>query len=591
MNVDPSHTTPSYADGFFTVRFLTQEPGEEHERQRLLRVPAGTALFEAAAMAGVPIRNDCGGAGICRKCRVEIVSEFTTASRAAPHESQASGSEFREVLACRETVRSDLVVRIPEAARLRSTPRILTSYRQGFDPTKIIDGSPNTVECSAAKLLPEIWSQGKPAFALALDIGTTTVALELLDLRTPAAPSVAAWENPQKRGFGDDILSRIRKVQDDPDNLDRQRALLRESLDAAVDRLTAARGIDRRDILLLSVAGNSVMELIAHGLDVTPLGRSPFEPPQKRFEPVPASTWGIALHPEALVLTLPLIGGFVGGDITAGILANRLAHNSGPSLLLDIGTNGEMVLACGGRLFATATAAGPALEGARIHHGMIAAPGAVDRVFLEDGILHVETVDDAAPVGICGSGLVDAVAALLDAGLLDSSGRLQPPADAHDRNIPCRFVSFVPPGAQRPQPAVELVSASQSGRSEAVLLTQQDIRQVQLAVGAIRAGIRLLLRHADLTPGDLQTVFLAGGFGNSLHTASACRLGLLPADLPPKRIISSGNSSLAGAVQLLRDGTAVEEARRIAATTEHLDLSAFADFSTVFAESMSFPGP
>jgi uncharacterized 2Fe-2S/4Fe-4S cluster protein (DUF4445 family) len=316
--------------------------------------------------------------------------------------------------------------------------------------------------------------------------------------------------------------------------------------------------------MLLTAAGNSVMELLFLGLDVTSLGGSPFEPIVKSFKPVKANSLGLTLSQNAMVMTTPLIGGFVGGDITAGVVSGEtLLEQFSPSLLLDIGTNGEMVLSCeDGSLLATATAAGPALEGSGIEQGMIAACGAIERLWQnEDGSYGADVIGNAKPIGLCGSGLVDAIALLLDNGKLKPTGKL------------C-------------EKKVELFPASQSGRNEPIVVTQSDIRQVQLAVGAIRTGISLLLNEAGYKLQDLKQLLLAGGFGNYIHKQTAQRIGLLPTE---PNIIAVKNTSLSGAVKMLCKKEAVTKSQAIASKTKHLDLSQNKNFAQTFANAMMFP--
>lgn len=530
------------------IRFLP-------ENQTVAAGP-GETLLEAAARAAIPLRNDCGGMGSCEQCRLIRIDP---------------GGGEQEILACREPADRDQVLRVPESSLQHAPLRILT------------DGACARRESSSG----EIPAEGE--FGLALDIGTTTLALELVDLRNGRSLGVVGRENPQKRRFGDDIISRIQKVHDDPANTTRQQAVLLDAVNAMIDELFHENrsGIER--VVRMTAAGNSVMELLFLGLDVSSLGWTPFEPVAKRFQPVRAAALGLRLPEDVEIHCMPLIGGFVGGDLTGGVLAVQLADREPPVLLLDIGTNGEMVLAsretnrATSRLSAAATAAGPAFEGARITQGMIAAPGAIESMTIDQtsGRLHIRTIGDRKPCGFCGSGLVDAVALMLEHGVLTESGKLRAvgsgPFAGRFRDV-------------EKMPAVVFVSEDESGRDkEAVYLNQRDIRQVQLAVGAIRTGVRLLLRESGLVPADLKAVFLAGGFGNYIRMESARRIGLLPPDVLPERIIASGNSSLAGAKELLCVKGLETTARVLSEQTTHLELASCRDFTAVFAESMLFP--
>lgn len=565
-------------------------------------VVSGTSLLDAAARAGIMLRADCGGAGTCGKCKVYIRAQNASFDQTGSAETIPGDG----VLACRTFVDSDLTVFVPEESRLRQTTRILTRRTRAADGEV---GESRRFDCSRSPVwerFPEdrttdraaVRTADQTVLGAALDLGTTTLALELIDLHTGEPLGVAACENPQK-SFGDDLISRIQKVLDDPENGRRMQHVLVATLNRLVADLARRTGVDSRRIKGLSVSGNSVMELLFLGEDVSTLGHSPFTPIRSHFEPVPAAMLGLTLHPEAVVYPFPLIGGFVGGDLTAGCASLFSEQKKGAVVLLDIGTNGEIVLdvadanASGGRRrYAAATAAGPALEGARIRQGMIATDGAIERITWNRtrGEIAIRTIGDAPPVGICGSGLVDAVAVLLDAGVIGPTGKIvAPPTD-----LPEPFASRIhsiakPDGRPGTEFAVELISAKQTGNGTPILITQQDVRQVQLAVGAIRAGLQLLLGQAGLEPNDLSTIYLAGGFGNHTDRDSAQRIGLLPAELPANRIDLVGNSSLAGTLAGLCDRTVFDAAERIARNTEHIDLSKCPDFATRFAEAMRFP--
>jgi uncharacterized 2Fe-2S/4Fe-4S cluster protein (DUF4445 family) len=303
---------------------------------------------------------------------------------------------------------------------------------------------------------------------------------------------------------------------------------------------------------------------------------------------------------------LPVIGGFLGGDTVAGILATGLTETRGPTLFVDIGTNGEIVLWADGRLTAASTAAGPAFEGARISQGMRGSTGAIEKVVV-DGHLRINVIGNVPPVGLCGSGLIDVAAELLRHGLLTPQGRLLPrdqlPAgvlpDLAERvvhesvvqvaNLPQGFrqVGNLPHGTGRV--AFLLASAAETGNGRPILLTQRDVRELQLASGAIRAGITILLRRAGLRPEDLAAVLIGGGFGNFIRRSNAQRIGLLPTQVERRRIRYQGNTSLAGARLVALSRQARQAAEDLARRTEHVDLSSDRDFHATFADAMLFP--
>jgi uncharacterized 2Fe-2S/4Fe-4S cluster protein (DUF4445 family) len=275
----------------------------------------------------------------------------------------------------------------------------------------------------------------------------------------------------------------------------------------------------------------------------------------------------------------------VGGDTVAGVLATGLGDAAGPSLLVDIGTNGEIVLAAHGMLTAASAAAGPAFEGARISQGMRGSTGAIEKVIVDDH-LRINVIGDVPPLGICGSALIDLAAELLRHGLLSPEGRLRP-RDQLPTGVPSDLVERLV--WQGKQPAFLVAAETEAGHGRPIWLTQRDLRELQLATGAIRAGIVVLLKRAGLEPGDLQEVLVAGGFGNFIRRNNAQRIGLLPHGVPHHRIRYRGNTSLCGAQLVAISRRARRMAEQLAERTEHVDLSRDPAFSTIFAESMIYP--
>ncbi|MDR3233380.1 MAG: ASKHA domain-containing protein [Planctomycetaceae bacterium] len=506
----------------------------------------GTNLKTAAERTGHKLCASCGGAGMCKKCLVI--------------------ADGKEVLACQAKVEEYEKVCVPQYS-LRS------SGKQAVVVTK------NLLSCK------QDVSESRRAqhrFGVAADIGTTTLAAELhcfsehrFDEHSEAA--VASRPNPQRQ-FGDDVLSRIKKVMDEPAALKEMQQLVAGALNEMIAELAEKAGITPPDISLVTAAGNSVMQLLLHGIDPSPLGTAPFHPPVSEFPPRPASEVGLNIAENGILETLPLFGGFVGGDLVAGILAlhnaGEIQHNAGEIqhnaneavLFIDIGTNGEIVLFHQGRLYTAATAAGPAFEGARIEFGMQAAPGAVDSVALDGERIRVSTIKNAKAVGICGSGLIDAVAVLLGKGIIKANGKLLYEGERY----------------------FELVPAEQSGIGKAVLLTQRDVRQVQLAAGAVRTGIMLLLESAGLRGEDLKAFYIAGGFGQFINILSAQRIGLIPKEIPFERLKTCGNTSLYGARLLLLEPQYAETAKQYVAQSRSIELAALPHFAEVFADSMNF---
>ncbi len=400
-------------------------------------------------------------------------------------------------------------------------------------------------------------------YGAAVDIGTTTLAAYLVDLTTGEEVAVTSALNPQK-AWGDDVITRADHAK--AGGLEALQAAVASEIDGMIGRLCHTAGVDRSSIAHVVVAGNTVMMHLFAGVSPEHIAQAPFTPAFTSAMELPAAALGLHLHPNAAVTMLPCVSGYVGADTVAGLLAAGMNEQFEPSLLIDIGTNGEIALAAAGKLFACSTAAGPAFEGAHIRCGMGGVAGAINTAVVEDGI-RFTTIGGEPARGICGSGLLDLVAGLLDAGVIDETGRLE-------RNNAPGWVSFDEEG---------IVIDSVSG----VKLTARDIREVQLAKAAVAAGIDVLLAEAGIGVEDVKTIYLAGGFGSYLDKRSAGRIGLIPLALADKAV-AIGNSSGAGAKAVLLSTEAMEEAKRLAKAIRYIELSARQDFQQAFIEKMLF---
>ena len=489
-----------------------------------LDVPRGSSLVAALAAHGVEF--PCGGTGECGGCGVRLLSGSVTAAEADSSiftaEQLASGWR----LACQARALSPLVLEcaqwhmqiLSDAELAPSFPAVSSRQRVGAQST-----SPR-------------------GLAIAIDLGTTTIAAQLI---APAG-SVLAVEtalNPQA-AFGSDVMSRVRAALDGSDLT----SPIRAALGQLVARLAAGRRDQISDVL---VVGNTVMHHLFCGLSVEPLSHLPFASPhlgERRFTPHDLS-WDL---PAACTIRFArCIGSFVGSDILAGIVATNIAHGSRLSALVDLGTNGEIAIGNHHSVVCASTAAGPAFEAGAIRMGMRAVTGAISYISRSGGALHATVIGDVEPRGICGSGLVDAVAAGLGAGDLLANGRVANGA---------RLFSVVPP----------------------VVLYQSDIRELQLAKGAIAAGFRLLLKRLGASSRDVSAIYLAGAFGNYVQIDSAIRIGLLEA--PHSVIHAAGNTALRGAKMLLLAGSEPE-----LPPIEHVSLAADPGFQDEFANCMAFP--
>jgi uncharacterized 2Fe-2S/4Fe-4S cluster protein (DUF4445 family) len=502
-----------------TVRIELQPLGESFELER------GTPLQDVLFAHGVEF--PCGGRARCKGCRVRVLTGSLpiTPEQELMLTPEELAAGWR--LACCSKAERDLTLELGqwEAAILADN--------------SIFDFTPHA------------------GLGVAVDLGTTTVVAQLLDLANAHVLAVRTALNHQA-SHGADVMSRV-SFGLKPQGLRRLSTLIRKQVGKLIGELLEAAGRREAAIETITVVGNTVMHHLFCDIDVAPLSHYPFEPEQDGLQVFRASDLGWNLSGDPPVRFLPCLGGFVGSDILAGILATKLGESEALVGLVDLGTNGEIVIGNRERLLCASTAAGPAFEGARISMGMRAATGAISKVTLEGGRLTCHVLGNVAPRGICGSGLVDAVAAGLDLGLIEPSGRLRDGANS--------TLMLSPP----------------------VALTQNDIRELQLAKGAIAAGIRLLLARWGAEAKDLTRLYLAGAFGNYINRSSARRIGLL--DFPIEMVKPAGNTALLGAkLALFNESEAAFTYTPLRAKVEHISLNTDPQFQDVFVEEMTFPG-
>jgi uncharacterized 2Fe-2S/4Fe-4S cluster protein (DUF4445 family) len=354
-----------------------------------------------------------------------------------------------------------------------------------------------------------------------------------------------------------------------------------------IGELVAASAARRNRIYEVTVSGNTTMQQLLCSIDPTSLATVPFVPAIGPGMQLIAKDLGLHIHARGRVYVMPVIGGFVGGDTVAGILATGMTADSGPTLLVDIGTNGEIVLWDGSTLRAASTAAGPAFEGARILHGMRGSTGAIEKAVV-DGRLRLNVIGDVPPVGLCGSGLIDLAAELLRLGVLTPQGKLLCGDEAPPELLPdltARMTTY------EGKPALILSPEEETGTGKPIVLTQRDLRELQLATAAIRAGTSIMLQEAGLVETDLNAVLIAGGFGNFIRRKNAQRIGLMPCSVDRQRIRYQGNTSLAGARAVALSRKARQLAENLARKTVHVDLSTHPAFTVQFTEAMIYPEP
>jgi uncharacterized 2Fe-2S/4Fe-4S cluster protein (DUF4445 family) len=586
-----------------------------------VRVPRGVTLFDAASWNGIAIDSTCGGHGTCKKCRIRF-----RASAPAPTSLDIRAYTAQEIkdgwrLACRTPATSDADVEVPplttrpKAAlvgvgrQVILRPAVRKRYLELAEPSlsdqvtdlerllaELTDLEPVadlrvlanlgptlrqadfkvTAVVADDKLIAVEPGDTTPrSFGLAFDLGTTTVVGTLLDLTTGTPVAVRAALNKQQP-FGADVITRISATMLDPAARDKLRVLATQTLAELAAAVCDEGGVRPEEVYEVALAGNATMVHLVLGLDPEPLGVAPFIMAARLLPEVMAADLGIPAHPGARAVVFPAFGAYVGGDITAGLLASGMDRDPRIRLFIDIGTNCEIVL--GGRdwLLATAAPAGPAFEGAAIRCGMRAADGAIEAVTIApDGDLDLAVIGDAEPRGLCGSGLVDAVTALVRAGLLDSSGRLVPDEDAA-RIAPRLASRLTTVGAER----VFTLHGD-------IYLSQRDVRELQFAKAAIATGWRILLEEAGLTGADVSQVLLAGSFGSYLSPSSAIRIGLVPA-VPALRVVVAGNVAGEGAKMALLSVRERAAALALLEEVRYVELSDRPDFNDRFIDQLGF---
>ena len=524
-----------------------------------ISIHAGATLLEAAGQAGIILNSVCGGKGICKKCLVML----------EPQQQQ--------VLACQYHIQSDITVTIPTGAR--------------FFEQKILDYGIDT----KTKLRYDIYEKYKETastkniFGLAVDIGTTTVVAKLIDMEDGRCLATQAATNPQAQ-YGDDVISRITYAQTDA-KLAELNTLIIECINKLIARLCNQVHIDANYIYEICVVGNTTMNHIFLKLPVTQLGQAPYKAFSVDARNLPADQSALRINPAGNIHTASNIAGFVGSDTTAVALAVGMDSAQDLTLTVDIGTNGEIVLGTKEKLYAASCAAGPALEGARITCGSRAAEGSIEAVVVNDNDIDLDVIGGCAPRSICGSGIIDAVAVLLNLGIVDATGRFADPGTLRDsiseaiasriREEDGQPVFCLHRAAACPEPAEGNVSERD------IILTQKDIREVQLAKAAIRAGIKLLQKKIRLEDSDIKQILLAGAFGNYIRKESALRIGLLP-DVPPECIHFVGNAASSGAQMLLLSRHCRTTAKKLARRIEYVEIANEPEFQAAFADSMSF---
>jgi uncharacterized 2Fe-2S/4Fe-4S cluster protein (DUF4445 family) len=413
-------------------------------------------------------------------------------------------------------------------------------------------------------------------FAIAFDLGTTTVVATLLDLETGTPVAVRSMLNRQQP-YGADVISRVSATMLDEAALGALEARAHETLAELTGEVCEEAGVEPSDVYEIVICGNVTMTQLALGIDPEPLSMAPVIVASHDLPPATAADFGVAVHPRAPAVVFPSLGAYVGGDIVAGMLASGLTRDKRLRLFIDVGTNSEIALGSNERVLATAAPAGPAFEAAQIRCGMRAAEGAIEGVKIGDDALELQVIGDVDAIGLCGSGLVDAVAELVGAGLLDHSGRFVPDESAAE---------IAPHLAER---LTKIGEERVFMLADDVYLSQRDIRELQFAKASIATGWQILLTEMGVEVDDIAQVLLAGSFGAYLSPASAVKIGLVPRMALP-RIVSAGNVASEGSKMAALSVRERAEARSIVHEVEYVELSGRADFNDMFVDQLAFPG-
>jgi uncharacterized 2Fe-2S/4Fe-4S cluster protein (DUF4445 family) len=605
---------------------------------RSAKVERGTTLLAAAHAVGVEIEATCGERGRCRTCRVKILKGVVPPPT-IQDTMQLGHDDVRENfrLACQTKV-------IADTQAMALPPKVEVGHQILSSGTSVIDDNRLTMNCGVNKYVTKVtppvdehhqtsdWEEtlntlptdvshdvsldvlrklpsairaqrgeitvatfnsrvidieagdtSEQMYGMAFDIGTTSIVGTLIDLNTGETLADVGGVNPQAI-HGGDLMSRIAYAQFDEKKLATLRAQALNAINEFIKEACAKAEIMPSHIYKIVIVGNTCMHHILIGVDVTYIGLAPYAPVVTQSLVVPSRELPLKGALNAQVCFLPIIAGFVGADTMACVLATRIYDSDEVRTLVDIGTNGEVVMGSKDSLMVCSAPAGPALEGAEIRHGMRGALGAIEKVTITDDV-HCDIIGATPAIGICGSGLVDACAKLADSGVMETSGRLRRkkreelPEKLRNRlfDTPdgCEFV---------------LVSVAESGRDEPIAITQADIRQVQLAKSAIFSGIVMLQKVMDISDDDLQEVMMCGGFGNYINIESAIKIRLIP-NLPLDKITYSGNAALMGAQMALLSETERLRADELSQRMEHVALATQPEFQDIFVDAMSFLGP
>jgi uncharacterized 2Fe-2S/4Fe-4S cluster protein (DUF4445 family) len=585
-----------------------------------VQIGAGQTILEAAQKGGIAILSVCGGAGICQDCRVKVMQGSVsdpTPDEEAVFTSEEINSGFR--LSCQTRVLGDCKIDIPaeslsgkqrlQLESLERTPVIHPMVRPVdivLPQTSTDDGGSNEeilldtlsaaghsgLTCSMSILdslshillkndrrvrvvvrqqqIIGLLPYGTAIHGLAVDIGTSKIAIFFVNLETGELVYQAGLMNPQI-AYGEDVIARISYSNHSPQHAGELRSRLIDALNEEIKDGCLTASIEPAQIVDAVVVGNTAMHHIFAGLPVRQLGEAPYLPAVTQSMIIHARAAGLAIASEAMIYLPPIIAGFVGADHIAMLIDTQIQSATDTVIALDIGTNTEISLKTHGYLFSCSCASGPAFEGARIEMGMRAAPGAIEKVELIRGELKYSTIDHLPPIGICGSGILDAVAVMRMDGAIDRRGSVE---KGHTRIV-----------ENNHQKKYLLVPKADTGIENDIVVSRKDVNEIQLAKAAIRAGIEALLDQAGITSADVDRFIVAGAFGTYINLKSAIQIGMFP-DLPLRRFSQVGNAAGAGARQMLLSINARETAEELARTSNYVELTTYGKFLDLFTKAM-----
>ncbi|EPR12570.1 ASKHA domain-containing protein [Ruminiclostridium papyrosolvens] len=591
----------------------------------------GKNLFELLREKGFGIDSPCNGNGTCGKCRVKLIQGSNSPAKA--EEIKLLGLTALENgyrLACRYNIQSDIEIStdsndLPaniatESVQINTelNPLVTKVYSVLEKPAldnsvsdfiRVMNGSYNDNplvinDLGLLRNLPDVirknnfevtlvkspWdiiavesgNTTNTLYGVAVDIGTTTIAAYLVDLTTGKKVSVTSLLNPQK-AFGADVISRISYTMENEHGLEQLNSLLLQSINVCITILCKQAGISPVDVYVITFAGNTTMLHLLLKVNPSNIAYAPFVPAFTSTVKVKAGELPVDINPNGIAYILPGVSAYVGADTVGAVLAVGMHQQASASLLIDIGTNGEIVL--GGKIgmYACSAAAGPAFEGANIKNGMGSVNGAINSVSIKHGITFT-TIGHTKPMGLCGTGVVDLLAELLEVGIVDETGRIDMswrPESPEQEPLCERIVSV--DGVN----GFLLCKARETLSGNEILLTQRDIREIQNAKAAIAAGIRVLVKNAGIGFEDIQKVYLAGGFGSYINIDSALKIGLIPGELEG-RIVSVGNAAAQGAIDILNNKSLLSAAQEISKSINYTELSNSKDFNDYYVDCMTF---